>query len=162
LNLKLIFSFLILLLPGLLLPGLIFPKLALGDEPERNYILLERSKTTDSGYSSTTIGAFGLSHNMFAHLNLSYLESGNNGRAGAMDLGLGYAYKLGVTFFAGAGYMLGYNPKKRETINAYYPVVGVAAEFTPKFGVVVSGKRIFKIYDQTEDVILIGLIFSNK
>ena len=156
-NSKIIFS-----VTAILLVSYLFSGQALAIEPERNYLLIERSKTTDTGFVSTTIGAFGLSNNMFAHLNLSYLESGSNGRGSVIDLGLGYSYKLGVNFFAGAGYMLGYNPKKSEVINAYYPEVGIAAEFTPQFGVVVSGKRLYKIYGQREDVISFGLLFSDK
>lgn len=134
--------------------------LVFAEDDERNYLLLQSGDKTASGLRVSSIGAMGFGRDKFAHLNFSYIESNLNQSEIAIDIGVGMAYKYFATFFAGGGYMFGYNSDKSDVISAYYPVAGIAAEFSPKFAVVVSGRRIFNIHERTESVILLGLLFG--
>ena len=131
------------------------------EDPERNYLFLESSDETNSGLRISSIGALGFGNDKFAHLNFSYVESKLNRSEIVLDIGVGVAYKYLGTFFAGGGYMFGYNSDQSDVISAYYPEVGIAAEFTPKFAVVVRARRIFNIYEQTESVLSIGVLFGD-
>ena len=57
------------------------------------------------------------------------------------------------------GVSLGYNWDKSDAVAAYFPEVGIIAEFTKSFGITVSGRRYYSLYDEEDDVIMLGLVF---
>lgn len=143
---------LILLLPGWLLAA------EVGDD----YLQIERSKQTDMGLRTTLIGGIGFKNKMVGHGGLSYIESVDNGDALALDIGAGAAFHAGVTFFVGGGFLLGYNWDNSDYIGAYYPEVGVVARVSGVFGMMVTGKRYYNLYDGAEDenVLMLSLLFG--
>lgn len=54
---------------------------------------------------------------------------------------------------------LGYNWDKDDYIAAYFPEVGIVMDFTKTFGITVSGKRYFNLYEEDEDIVMLGLVF---
>lgn len=136
------------------------PGIVLGADTEGTFLRIERSKQTESGLRITAIGGFGLKGRKVGHVDLSYIESVNNGDGLAMDIGADFAIRAGVTFFVGGGFLLGYNWDKSDYIAAYYPEAGIIVNITKTFGVTVSRKRYFNLYDRTENVTMIGFLFG--
>lgn len=149
---------------GLFLLILLLPSLVLAADAEEKFFRIERSKQTDMGLRITSIGGFGLQGRKVGHLDLSYIESVSDGDGLALDLGGGVSFHAGVTFFLGVGFLLGYNWDNSDFIGAYYPEAGVFAQITKTFGVVVTGKRYFNLYNNTEDenVVMFGLLFGGR
>jgi len=108
-----------------------------------------------------SIGGFGFDDGKIGHVDLSYIKSVNEGDGLAMDAGAAYTFNAGATFFVGGGFLLGYNWDENGIINTFYPEAGVAVHITKSLGVVLSAKRYFDFYDNTEDVIMFGLLLSD-
>ena len=51
------------------------------------------------------------------------------------------------------------NWDKDDYIAAYFPEVGIVMDFTKTFGITVSGKRYFNLYEEGEDIVMLGLEF---
>ena len=49
---------------------------------------------------------------------------------------------------------------KDETIAAYFPEVGIVADITKSFGMSLSARRYYSLYEEDEDVIMLGLVFK--
>jgi hypothetical protein len=96
---------------------------------------------------------------MIGHVDLSYLDSDVNGGALALDFGAGLAYSWYVSPYISIGASLGYNWDNDETIAAYYPEVGIVADITRLFGMTISAKRYYSLYDEDENVYMLGLVF---
>lgn len=62
-------------------------------------------------------------------------------------------------YFLGLGISLGYNWDNEDFIATYYPEAGIVVDITKNFGLTVSKKRIFNLYGQDEDIIMLGLVF---
>jgi hypothetical protein len=54
---------------------------------------------------------------------------------------------------------LGYNWDKDDYIAAYYPEAGVVIDFTKTFGATVSVKRYFNLYEEDENIFMLGVVF---
>ena len=149
---------------GLFLLILLLPSFVLGADVEENYLRIERSQQTDMGLRVTSVGGFGLNRERVGHVALSYIESVGDGDGLALDLGGGVSFHAGVTFFLGVGLLLGYNWDNNDFIGAYYPEAGVVAQITKTFGVVVTGKRYFNLYNGADDenVVIFGLLFGGR
>ncbi len=147
---------------GLLLLVLMLSAMAVAAEEE--FLRLERSKQTDLDLRTTSIGAFGVQGDKVGHLDLSYIESMGNGDAVALDVGGGVSFGRDVRFFLGVGFLLGYNWDNSDLLSAYYPEVGVVSALTKSLGVVVTGKRFYSLYNDTEDedVVMFGLLFGAR
>jgi len=96
---------------------------------------------------------------MVGHVDLSYLESDTNGNAMALDFGAGFAFNWHVSPYLSIGASLGYNWDKDEAIAAYFPEVGVVVDLAKNFGITLSGRRYYSLYEQDEDIIMLGLVF---
>ncbi|MCF6256123.1 MAG: hypothetical protein L3K25_07450 [Gammaproteobacteria bacterium] len=137
------------------------PSFTFGANAGENFLRIEKSTQSDADLRITSIGGFGFSDGKIGHVDLSYIKSVNEGDGLAMDAGAAYAFNAGATFFVGGGFLLGYNWDKNGIIGAFYPEAGVAVNITKSFGVTLSTKRYFNLYDNTEDVIMFGLILSD-
>lgn len=96
---------------------------------------------------------------MVGHADLSYLDSDTNGSAIALDFGAGLAFNWYVSPYLSIGASLGYNWDKDEAIAAYFPEVGVVVDMTESFGMTLSAKRYYSLYQEDEDIIMLGLVF---
>mgnify|MGYP003574409121 CR=1 FL=1 len=103
--------------------------------------------------SVSSLGVVSLKNNMIGHADLSYLDSDTDGSALALDFGAGIAY-------ISIGASLGYNWDNNETIAAYFPEVGIVADITKSFGMSLSARRYYSLYEEDEDVIMLGLVFK--
>jgi hypothetical protein len=96
---------------------------------------------------------------MVGHVDLSYLDSDIDGSALALDFGAGIAYNWYVSPYISIGASLGYNWDNDETIAAYFPEVGIVADLTKSFGMSLGARRYYSLYEEDEDVIMLGLVF---
>ncbi|HED32861.1 MAG TPA: hypothetical protein ENJ08_01405 [Gammaproteobacteria bacterium] len=121
---------------------------------------IEQSKPSDKNdLTITSIGGLIFEDNMHAHVDLSYLDSELNGRGTTLDFGAGFAFDWDVSLFLGIGISLGYNWDDDSLITTYYPETGIVIDITNNFGLTMSVRRIFNLYDQDEDVIMLGIVF---
>jgi len=128
---------------------------------KKNYLQIERSLPTENNdLTVTSIGGLLFDKNAGSHIDLTYLESNANGKALTLDLGGSYVFRWDVSFFVGMGVALGYNWDNNDYIASYYPELGAVYEVTKIFGVTVSGKRYFNLYDKPENIIKLGLLFT--
>ena len=129
-------------------------------KPDKPYLRIEQSKPSDENdLTITTIGGLIFKDNMQGHIDLSYLDSDLNGQGATLDLGGGYAFNWNVSLFLGVGISLGYNWDDEGLIATYYPEAGIVVDLTNNFGLTVSARRIYNLYDQETDVIMLGIVF---
>ena len=127
----------------------------------KNYLQIERSLATkNNDLTVTSIGALLFNNDAGSHVDLTYLESDSNGKGLTLDVGGNYVFRWQVSFFIGAGVALGYNQDSGDYIAAYYPEAGAVYEVTNRFGITVSGKRYFNLYERPENIVKLGLLFS--
>ncbi len=130
-------------------------------EPKKDYLRIERSLPTENNdLTVTSIGGLFFDKNAGSHIDLSYLESDANGKGLTLDVGGNYVFRWDVSFFVGMGVALGYNWDNDDYIASYYPEVGAVYEVTKRFGLTVSGKRYFNLYDKPENIVKLGLLFT--
>lgn len=110
--------------------------------------------------SVSSLGVVSLKNNMIGHVDLSYLDSDMDGSALALDFGAGIAYNWYVSPYISIGASLGYNWDNDETIAAYFPEVGIVADITKSFGMSLSARRYYSLYEENENVIMLGLVFK--
>ncbi len=129
-------------------------------EPDKSYLRIEQSKPNEENdLTITTIGALIFENNMQAHVDLSYLDSDLNGQGGTLDFGGGYVFNWNVSVFLGIGISLGYNWDNEDPIATYYPEAGIVVDITKSIGLTVSARRIYNLYDQESDIIMLGMVF---
>jgi hypothetical protein len=129
-------------------------------EPDKYYLRIAHSIASDNNdLNVTSIGVLSLGSNMIGHVHLTHLASEKNGNSLAMEVGAGAAFNWFVSPYISLGIALGYNGDTSEKVAAYFPEVGIVADFTNTFGITISGKRYYKLYDDHEDVIMFGLVF---
>jgi len=130
-------------------------------ESKKNYLQIERSLPTENNdLTVTSIGGLLFDNNAGSHVDLSYLESDVNGKGLTLDVGGSYVFRWDVSFFVGMGIALGYNWDNDDYIASYYPEAGAVYEVTKRFGLTVSGKRYFNLYDKPENIVKLGLLFT--
>jgi hypothetical protein len=128
--------------------------------PDKYYLVIEQSFSSDKNdLDIISTGMLSLKDNAAGYAKLSYLESDINGNGATLDLAGGYALNSGVSLYLLLGVSLGYNWDKDDYITAYFPEAGIVIDFTKTFGITVSGKRYFNLYDDDEDIVMLGLVF---
>jgi hypothetical protein len=131
-----------------------------GPQPDKMYARFSHGVSPDTHeLNVTTIGVISLENNMVGHADLAYLDSDTDGKAVAVDLGAGFAFKWYVSPYLSIGASLGYNWDQDKAIAAYFPEVGVVVDFTRTFGMSLSARRYYSLYEQDEDVVMLGLVF---
>lgn len=129
---------------------------------EKNYLRIENSELYEkTDIKVTSLGLIGFDKNMEGSLDLNFFESAQHGNAITLNGGAGFGFKWHVSAYAGLGISLGYNLDTEDFITAYYPDVGIIVDITKSFGISLSGRRYFKLYDglDSEDVIMLGFVF---
>lgn len=148
-------------MPYMLLFILLLSGVSAQAEPKKSYLQIERSLPTENNdLTVTSIGGLLFDKSAGGHVDLTYLESDANGKGLTLDMGGSYVFRWNVSFFVGMGVALGYNWDNDDYIASYYPEVGAVYEVTKRFGLTVSGKRYFNLYDKPENIIKLGLLFS--
>ena len=128
--------------------------------PDKHYLAIEHNISSDKNdLNITSLGMLSLKDNMAGYAKLSYLESGKNGKGSTLDFGGGYSLNGDVSLYLLLGIALGYNWDKDEYIAAYFPEVGIVMDFTKTFGITVTGKRYFNLYEEDENIVMLGLVF---
>ena len=129
---------------------------------EKMYARIAYGATPDTHeLSLTSIGVISFENNMVGHVDLGYLDSDTDGKAAVLDLGAGLAFSWFVSPYLSIGASLGYNWDKNEAIAAYFPEVGVVVDFSRTFGVSLSARRYYSLYEQEENMVMLGLVFRN-
>lgn len=139
------------------------PGLAVCADIETDFFHIERSKKNDLDIQVTSIGGFGLNKGSVGHMDLSYIESVENGDTLAIDLGGGVSVNAGATFFLGVGFLLGYNNKDNNAIGAYYPQVGVIVHISKTLGLIATGRRYSNLHSNIEDenIVMFGFLLGS-
>jgi len=133
---------------------------AAGPQPDKMYARLAHGVSPDTHeLNVTSIGVISFENNMVGHVDLAYLDSDADGKAVAVDLGAGFAFKWYVSPYLSIGASLGYNWDQDKAIAAYFPEVGVVVDFTRTFGMSLSARRYYSLYEQDENMVILGLVF---
>jgi hypothetical protein len=128
--------------------------------PEKFYIRIAHNvSSSNDDLSVTSLGGLSLKNNMIGHADLTYLKSDVEGEALVLDLGAGLAFDWHVSPYLSIGASLGYNWDQEEYLAAYFPEAGVIVNFTKAFGVTLSARRYYSLYQEDEDVVMLGLVF---
>lgn len=145
---------------SLLLSFFMLSSVSATEVPDKHYLAIEHNLSSDKNdLDITSVGMLSLKENIVSSIKLSYLESGINGKGSTLDLGGGYSFNGDVSLYLLLGVSLGYNWDKDDYIVAYFPEVGIVMDFTKTFGITVSGKRYFNLYEEDEDIVMLGLVF---
>jgi len=129
-------------------------------EPDKYYLAIEHSISSDrNDLDITSIGMLSLKGNIAGSAKLNYLKSDINGDGSTLDLAGGYTFGGDISPYLLLGVSLGYNWDQDDYITAYFPEIGIAMDFTKRFGITVSGKRYFNLYDGNENIVMLGLVF---
>jgi hypothetical protein len=140
----------------------LFTGVSASPEQDKIYLRIQKEISSESDdLEVISIGGLVLKDNKFGHADLSSLKSDMNGSAVTLDLGGGFAFNWNVSLFLGLGISLGYNTDYDDTIAAYYPEAGAIWDITKKFGITVSAKRYYNLYQGNEDLVMFGLVFRN-
>jgi hypothetical protein len=127
---------------------------------DRYYLQIEHNLSTDrNDLDITSAGILSFKNNMAGYTKLSYLKSDTNGKGTTLDLGGGYSLVSDISLYLLLGVSLGYNSDKDDYIAAYFPEIGVVLDVTKTFGITASGRRYFNLYEDNEDVVMLGLVF---
>ncbi len=128
--------------------------------PDKYYLAIEHSISSDKNdLNITSIGMLSLKGNIAGSAKLNYLKSDINGDGSTLDLAGGYTFGGDISPYLLLGVSLGYNWDQDDYITAYFPEIGIAMDFTKTFGITVSGKRYFNLYDGNENIVMLGLVF---
>lgn len=147
---------------SILLSFFLLSNTAASPEPDKYYLRIGHNASTDKNdLDLTSLGVVSLKDNMIGHVDLTYLESDKDGDALVLDLGAGLAFNWYVSPYLSIGASLGYNWDKDEYIAAYFPEIGIIVDITKTFGITLSGKRYYNLYDEgeDEDIIMLGIVF---
>ena len=137
-----------------LFPGMLLAQSA----SEEAFARVETSVEIGDGLQIITLGGFGISDNKVGHLDLVYIESSGRGNTLGIELGGGIAFQAGITFYLGAGALVGYDSKD-DLVGTVYPELGAAVRFTRRFGLVASGKLYADLKGDSEEVLMLGIIW---
>ena len=129
-------------------------------QPEKMYTRLAHGTSPDTHeLNLTSIGVISFENNMVGHVDLGYLDSDTDGKALVLEFGAGLAFSWYVSPYLSIGASLGYNWDKDEAIAAYFPEVGVVVDFSRTFGMSLSARRYYSLYEQEENMVMLGLVF---
>ena len=129
-------------------------------QPDKMYARLAHGTSPDTQeLNVTSIGVISFENYMVGHVDLAYLNSDTDGNAVALDLGVGFAFNWYVSPYLSIGASLGYNWDQDKAIAAYFPEAGVVVDFTRTFGMSLSARRYYSLYEQEENMVMLGLVF---
>lgn len=148
------------LIAAMLLSFTSFTLATAGPQADKMYARLAYGASPDTQeLSLTSIGVISFENYMVGHVDLGYLDSDTDGKAAVLDLGVGLALSWYVSPYLSIGASLGYNWDKNEAIAAYFPEAGVVVDFSRTFGMSLSARRYYSLYEQDENLVMLGLVF---
>lgn len=121
------------------------------------YARVERSVVINDDLRITSLGGIAFDDRKVGHIDMVYIESKNEGNTLGLELGGGFAYKFGATFFLGLGGLLGYDSED-DFVGAVYPELGAALTFG-SFGVIATGKLYAQLKGEIEEVVMLGIMY---
>ena len=129
-------------------------------QPDKMYARFAYGASPDTDeLNVASIGVISFEKYLVGHADLAYLDSDTDGKAATLDLGAGFAFNWYVSPYLSIGVSLGYNWDQDEAVAAYFPEVGVVVDFSRTFGMTISGRRYYSLYEQDEDIVMLGLVF---
>jgi hypothetical protein len=131
-------------------------------DAEVSMLHLAQRKQSEGDPTITLIGAFATRGTTAAHFDLAQYRDAVKGEAWAMEFGAGYLIPTQVNVFAGGGIVAGYRRQDGDFFGAYYPEAGAVIALTPALGVSASKKRYFKLFQEVEDVVMFGVVFTSR
>ena len=138
-----------------LIPGALLAQTAATND---TFARSERSVQITDDLTITSLGGFGISDRKVGHIDLVFIESDDDGDTLGIEMGGGFAFKAGLTFYLGAGLLLGYDLEDDGVEGTVYPEIGAAWKFG-SFGVIASSKLYARLKGDTEDVVMLGLLY---
>jgi len=146
----------------ILLTFVLITEVSAAEMLEKNYLRIQHNVPSyNDNLSSTSIGMLAIHNSLVGMVDLTYLQSEPYGDAVTLDLGAGYAFDWVVSPYLLLGISLGYNQDQEDAIAAYFPEAGLVLEFTNTFGITVSAKRYYSLYEKDESIVMLGLLFRN-
>ena len=137
-----------------------FSSVSTAAAPDKYYLAIEHNISSDKNdLDITSVGMLSLKGNMVGFAKLSYLESDINGTGSTLDFAGGYSFNNDISLYLLLGVSLGYNWDNDDYIAAYFPEVGIVMDITKTFGITLSGKRYFNLYEEDEDIVMLGIVF---
>jgi predicted porin len=129
---------------------------------DKYYLRIAKSKDSEkTDLDITSIGVLALQKNFVGHVDLHRLKSDINGNATTLDFGGGYVFNWDISLYLSLGVSLGYNKDNSDYLTAYYPEVGIVADITKTFGITASTRRYHHLYEENENIVMIGLVFRD-
>lgn len=137
-----------------------FTGVAADPQPDKYYLRIAHGLASESNeFNVTSLGVVSFKNTMVGHVDLAYLDSDTDGKAFALDLGAGFVFNWFLSPYLSIGASLGYNRDKEEAIAAYFPEVGAVLDFSRTFGMSLSARRYYSLYEEDENIIMLGLVF---
>ena len=137
-----------------------FAGVAADPQPDKYYLRIAHGLASESNeFNVTSLGVVSFKNTMVGHVDLAYLDSDTDGKAFALDFGAGFVFNWFLSPYLSIGASLGYNRDREEAIAAYYPEVGAVLDVSSTFGMSISARRYYSLYEQDENIIMLGLVF---
>jgi len=135
------------------------PGLAFAQSGDITYASAETSVQIRDDLRITSLGGFGVSDRKVGYIDLVFIKSDleDEGNTFGVEMGGAFAFKLGATFYLGVGALLGYDTED-DFLGTVYPELGAALTFG-SFGVVASGKYYLDLKGESEEVVMLGLLY---
>lgn len=123
---------------------------------------LAQRKDSEGDPRINLIGAFATRAGTAAHFDLVQYKDEEKGEAWSFEFGGGYMVPTQVTLYGGIGVVAGYRRRGGEFFGAYYPEAGIMIPVSQGVGVTASAKRYNKLFKETEDVIMFGIVLTER
>jgi len=155
-------NYLLLVLMIIILSFSIMYDVTAGSESSKHYLRIEKSKEKeDDDLKLQSIGMLSFQEQFMGFVDLKHLQSRTNGNGVTVDFGGGYVFNWDISLYLSFGISLGYNKDNEDYLTSYYPEAGVVVDLTNRFGIALSTKRYHHLYEQNENIIMMGLVFRN-
>ena len=128
---------------------------------EDTYARVDTSVQIRDDLRITTLGGIGVSDRKVGHIDLVFINSDaeDEGNTLGVEMGGAFSARLGPTFFyLGLGGLLGYDTED-DIVATVYPEIGAALTFG-RFGVIASGKYYLDLKGDSEEVLMLGILYK--
>ncbi len=129
---------------------------------EVSMLYLAQRKHSEGDPTISTLGAFAFQEGTAAHFDIAQYNDAIKGEAWAIEFAAGYLIPTQVQLYAGVGMVAGYRRRGGDFFGAYYPEVGIVIPVSQGIGVTASTKRYNRLFKQIEDVVMFGIVLTEK
>lgn len=129
---------------------------------EISMLHLAQRKDSEGDPRVSLIGAFASEQNTLAHLDMVQYKDDIKGEAWSIEFGAGYLIPTQISFYIGGGLVGGYRREDGNFFGAYYPEAGILVPVSQGIGVSATRKRYMKLFKEVEDVVMFGIILTEK